>query len=321
MRDKFLEHLVLILLSIALCAGGVYYWSYRVDRNRANAIQAFKECVTVHFLEPGHYLNPLLALLSQGIEVSKGQGCKVKLPDGLKREILSDPNFFTKSQLHGLRDKWKLPETPLAEPKSPAEWQQFFERLTITPSPSKQPGTVLFYDDMLSGKAFEPMIGPHCQASYDSEGYVVENIHERDPCELQLLPAGQFGEHVKVDMWVKLRSGENNRGYGILFAQQPADSERLFAYMVDTFGSYQLSQYTTSWHSLVPWKRDSNIRTGYNVWNRLTVEIRGQGVNLFANGQHVSSVAGFDVATGFVGCHLDAPGMVAVFRNITVSQL
>jgi hypothetical protein len=302
------EHLLAILASVALCAGGVYYWSYRVERNKAAAFQELGECIKKHARDPRHWVPSLvgIALLEQSLEVVQGT-CKPELQNALKREqFLGDRHLFAPGKL----DQLQL---------SPAELGELKQR-GIDLSSLEQPGTVLFFDDMLSEKVFAPRINAHCRASHDSEGYVVQNVDASGACELPILRGGRFDERVKIDIWVKLRSGASNRGYGLLFAQQPADSAQPFAFIVDTLGSFQLSQYTDGWHNFV-WNPDSNIRRGYNVWNRLTVEIRGQSIELFVNGQPVGSAPGHEGLKGPVGCYLGAPGMVAVFRNITVSQL
>jgi hypothetical protein len=81
-------------------------------------------------------------------------------------------------------------------------------------------------------------------------------------------------------------AGPPNAEYGIRFRQSAPDDHLLFS--ISPSGFFRLVRVTDrSYSSLVPWTRDSRIRTGVGATNRLRVVAEGESITGFVNGEEV----------------------------------
>lgn len=126
MKSEISEHLLVIVASVSLCAGGVYFWAHLHQRSHGRLeLQAwtpedthqFKSCVKEHLSDWKHYvLPPASVLVKQLTEVLSGETCRANLPllDEAKRKQLMmetrlDRDEFNQLQ-EGLRVKgFRLP--------------------------------------------------------------------------------------------------------------------------------------------------------------------------------------------------------------------
>jgi hypothetical protein len=142
-RGEISEHVVIILASIVLCAGGVYYWHHRktewvVNPHPTNQFdtseshtrfvasawtpedtQQFKECVKEHLLEWRHYANGPGALLGQLGEVVTGKVCSSKLPpldQSQRMRLVTADGFLKPGECNQLRTEFRSTKAPTVIP-------------------------------------------------------------------------------------------------------------------------------------------------------------------------------------------------------------
>jgi hypothetical protein len=201
-----------------------------------------------------------------------------------------------------------------------------FDRFVIEERPQTPPGTptpgkVIVSDDMVSRRSFQVGGGGICRASYDGEGYVVENVAARGLCDLPLISLGAFGSQVRIEGEVKLRSGSFNRSFGIFYGRPLGDLNPMYAGLIDGQGTFQIARRQGQWQRLTRLLIHDSVRKGRDVWNRLAIEVRDQTMRGYVNGELVGEAEGSGLIEGGIGLYVDEPGMAVVYRNLTVTEL
>jgi len=186
-------------------------------------------------------------------------------------------------------------------------------------SPLPVPGHVLLSDDLVTQRTFQSGGSSICRAGYDAEGYVVQDVAARGLCDLPLVAAGTFTDQVRFEVDMKLRAGPLNHSYGLFFARQPGAAP-MFIGTIDGEGIFQFAQRDGTWQRLNRQIVQSQIRTGLGAWNHLIVSLHGLTMRGFVNGGEMARIDATRALAGGIGFYLDEPGMVAVFRNLTVTQ-
>lgn len=183
------------------------------------------------------------------------------------------------------------------------------------------PGRVRLTDDLVTGRKFQEGGALVCRAAYDPEGYLVENVSPLSGmCDLPLAAAGSFGSNVTVSVWAKLRQGPMDHSYGLYVGRENALSKPLILGAIDGQGTFQITQRTTGWQRLTRLLVHDEIRQGLDVWNRITLEIRGQTIRGYVNGTPTGHANVESMIAGMIGVYVDYPKMVAVFRDLSVVE-
>jgi hypothetical protein len=161
------EHLIVILVSIVLCLGGVYYWSHVktewvANKSDPNAplhkqtslvlsawtledTQKFKECVKEHILDWKHYMPGAgpSAVFGQLAGVVTGNVCSSKRPPtdqaSLMHLVTSD-GFLKAEECNEMRKHLRSIRSTQT-PMSPKELMN--EELYVGPTPTTLPSCVL----------------------------------------------------------------------------------------------------------------------------------------------------------------------------------
>jgi hypothetical protein len=183
------------------------------------------------------------------------------------------------------------------------------------------PGRVLFEDDLVSRQTMQVGGSSVCRAGYDNEGYVVEAVSPmRGFCDLPLIKVGTLPSHVRVEVLVKLRSGPLDRSFGVFFGRDGPINRAMYLAAIDGQGTFQLAHRVQTWQRLTRLLIHEPIRKGLGVWNKLTLEVRGQTMRGYVNGELTGTATAPSLVRGQAGFYLDLTGMVAVFRDLRVTE-
>ncbi len=180
---------------------------------------------------------------------------------------------------------------------------------------------VLFEDDFRSAKRWNEGISDACKTSYAESGFVVEDVPPPGTCEFDLLQAGAFPDHVRIEVSVLLRQGDLGSSFGLKFGRVSPDNHLFHTFTVSADGAYDLALKDGQWRELIARTQDRVVNTGYDATNRLAVEIRGHRIRCFINDKFVGEIASPADARGTIGLYLDTVGMEAIFSDLRVVDL
>jgi hypothetical protein len=202
---------------------------------------------------------------------------------------------------------------------------EFYE-LAVIPDPTTPPGTptagrIVVDDDLMSSRTLQVGGGSVCRTAYGTDGYVVRNVAARGICDLPLVSLGIFGSQIRVEVDVALSAGPLDHGVGVFVGRPFGAANPMYLGAIDGQGTFQFARRDGAWQRLTPVRLHDAVRRGRGVWNRLAIEIRGQTLRGFVNGRLTGRADASAAVAGLIGFYLDAPGMVAVFRNLTITEL
>jgi hypothetical protein len=189
------------------------------------------------------------------------------------------------------------------------------------PAGTPTPGRIVVSDDMVTRRNFQVGGGGVCRASYDEEGYLVENVASIGLCDLPLVSLGTIGRQIRIEADVKLRRGPFNQSFGVFFGRPLRDPGLMYAALIDGQGTFQIVRRQGGWQRLTPLLVHDPIRKGSGVWNRVAIEVRDQTIRGYVNGEPVGQAEATAIVEGGIGFYLNTPGMAAVFRNLTITEL
>jgi hypothetical protein len=189
------------------------------------------------------------------------------------------------------------------------------------PADTPTPGKVVVSDDMVSRQSFQVGGGGVCRASYDSEGYLIENVAAAGLCDLPLVSLGTFGHQIRIEVDARLRRGPFNQSFGIFFGRSMSNPNPMYAGLIDGQGTFQIARRQGQWQRLTRLLVHDSVRKGRDVWNRVGIEIRDQTIRGYVNGELAGEADGAAPVEGGIGLYVNEPGMAVVFRNLTITEL
>src|SRR5713226_7211396 len=101
-----------------------------------------------------------------------------------------------------------------------------------TPRPAGQAPRVLFEDDLHSVRRWREGGSEACKTSYGDRGFIVEDLPPQGSCEFDLLQAGAFPDHVRIELSVRLRKGDLSSPFGLKFGRGPMDNHLFHTFTI-----------------------------------------------------------------------------------------
>ena len=93
----------------------------------------------------------------------------------------------------------------------------------------------------------------------------------------------------EVEVSMRQLSGDDNRGYGIIFNYQGGGNSNSF--YISANGFFSVSHYTKDvYGDDIPWKESDKINKGLLKYNKLAIARRGDNIHFFINGSEVASL-------------------------------
>lgn len=183
-------------------------------------------------------------------------------------------------------------------------------------------GGVLFEDDFRSARRWLESSEPPCQAVYTEKGLLIRNIAASGTCEENLLAAGQFPAHVRIEASLRKVEGPSDRDYGLKFGFGAEPGAPYFTFTVKGDGSFALAWYGGIWKTLLPWQMAPNARPPpEGAVRHLAAEVRGRQIRVFLDGREQGKARAAGNVAGYVGFYLDAPGLAVEFTHLRVASI
>lgn len=186
---------------------------------------------------------------------------------------------------------------------------------------AQSPGTL--YKSSLSGKGDLPVgDNGNCHQSYEPSGYVVASISSDRVCDASVGPAGDLPAHVRIEVSVALRKGDNNATFSVYFGFVGGDAQAHYHFSLTPDGKFSVT-FLTGGDRVYPFsvREDSSVLQGLNASNRLAIEIRGGQARFFINGKEVGSILARTPITGGMGFGMDEKGAEAIFSDLLITDL
>lgn len=179
------------------------------------------------------------------------------------------------------------------------------------------PGGGAFVDDDLATTERLPVeAGPPCTTAYADGGFAVTGGPTGCEWEAEYLTEGAIRARFEVSM--RILKGDEG---GFIFGKTRRTDSLHYHFKLTTTGLFTLerSQNQNS-SALITWSMSPAIRSGLGATNRLAVEVLGQELRLFINGQPVGRVTSPHVVQGGYGFHVVSANGRVVFNNLKITD-
>ena len=104
-----------------------------------------------------------------------------------------------------------------------------------------------------------------------------------------------------VEVEGRLLSSGNDAEYGLMFRRDNPDEDSNFYLFDIKNGAYRIQKYFQGkWSTIRNWEASSNIGTGLST-NRLKLVCKGTQIDLYANGQRLTSIIDASITSGYIG--------------------
>jgi hypothetical protein len=160
------------------------------------------------------------------------------------------------------------------------------------PVVTPQPTTTLLPVDLdlrepSSASAFAANRVDSCSYSYSSAGETVTTVKENLGC---FEGAFHLPDATPVSISFTAAIGSQSSQAELMLYMDLSSGKNFYFFEIADGGYYMLATYQSGiWTFLVPWTQSDAIVRGVNVFNNVTLELRGQDVTLFANGTRLNS--------------------------------
>ncbi len=136
------------------------------------------------------------------------------------------------------------------------------------------------------------------------------------------LRTGQLTDFA-LEIDARLVSGPKESLYGVIFRVQYTEAENYYRFLVSGDGYYLIGTKTNDvWTILQRKTKSAFIKEGYNT-NHLKVVCKDSQIEVYVNGQHLTTITDDSFAEGCVGMIVDTPEPNArvAFDNLKVYSL
>lgn len=181
----------------------------------------------------------------------------------------------------------------------------------------------LLLEDFGDAGAWRDRDGPPCRTRHTGDGFSVQNVASSGTCYWNLWRAGSFEPAVRIEAEVQYASGPDNNGYGIKFATVDQDNSDYYAFLVSGNGYWELRRWEdgAGYTQPLPWTQSDAVNSGLGASNRLTVELRGNEMDLYVNGRFMQTYHAPRDLGGYLALFINAPDLAAVFKELKVEPL
>jgi RNA polymerase subunit RPABC4/transcription elongation factor Spt4 len=118
-----------------------------------------------------------------------------------------------------------------------------------------------------------------------------------------------------VEVQGKLLSSGNDAEYGLVFRRESPEGDSNFYLFTIKNGSYRMQKYYQGeWSTIQSWEASSDIAAGQSI-NRLKLVCQGKQIDLYANGQRLTSIIDASITSGYIGLEAAELGTQVHFDN------
>lgn len=177
-------------------------------------------------------------------------------------------------------------------------------------------GGVFLDDDLATTERLPVESGPPCTTAYADGGFAVTAGPNGCEWEAQYLTEGVTRARFEVAM--RILKGDEG---GFIFGRTRRDDGLHYHFTLTTTGLFTLeSSQNQNSSALITWSMSPAIRSGLGATNRLSVEVLGQELRLFINGQPVGRLTSPQIVQGGYGFHVISANGRVVFNNLKITD-
>lgn len=177
-------------------------------------------------------------------------------------------------------------------------------------------GATYLEDDLSTNERLSLLPGSVCAIAYAQGGLQVSGAAG---CEFELESLDPVVMRARFELSGRVIKGDT---LGLIVGRSKRPDELHYHLDISTDGKFalQMIQNKTP-RALIPWMASSAVRTGPGMMNRLAVEVLGQELRCFINGQYVGRATSTDVVQGGVWVSITGASSSAVFTNVKIVDL